>query len=128
MKTIRQTVLIDATPKELYEAILDPKIHAKFTGAKATGSMKPDGKFTAYDGYISGVNLELEENKKIVQQWTSTDFSKDHFTEATFEFLPQERGTKLVFAQKNVPEENYKEIAQGWRDYYWTPLKSWFGQ
>ena len=128
MKTIRQTVLIDATAKELYGAILDPKIHAKFTGAKATGSMKVGGKFTAYDGYISGINLELEENKKIVQQWTSTDFPKDYHTEATFEFLPQERGTKLVFTQKNVPEKNYKDIAQGWRDYYWMPLKAWFGQ
>ena len=106
MKTIRQSILIDATPKELYEAILDPKMHTKFTGAKATGSMEVGGKFTAYDGYISGVNLELEENKKIVQQWTSTDFPKDHMTEVVFEFLPQEHGTKIVFTQKNVPEEN----------------------
>lgn len=126
-KTIKQTVSFKATPAQLYKAILDPKIHSEFTGAKAGGSMKVGGKFTAYDGYISGRNIELETDRKIVQEWTSTDFPKGHKTEVTFEFLPTKTGTKLVFTQTNVPDENYEEIAKGWKDFYWTPLKTMLG-
>ena len=127
MKTIKQKVTFNVTPAQLYEAILDPKIHSKFSGAKATGSMKVGGKFTAWDGYIFGTNLVLEKNKKIVQQWTSTDFPKGHMTEVTFEFLRLAKGTKLVFTHKNVPDENYEDTSQGWKDFYWIPLQTWFG-
>jgi len=127
MKTIRQTISFKSSPHELYEAILDPKIHSKFTGSKATNTMKVGGKFTAYDDYISGTNLVLQKDKKIVQKWTSTDFPKGHFTEVTFEFKPQGKGTKLIFTQTDVPDENYEEIKQGWIDFYWDPMKKMFG-
>jgi activator of HSP90 ATPase len=123
-KTITQTVMFKVQPGQIYEAILDPKIHSKFTGAKATGSMKVGGKFTAYDGYISGKNVELIKDKKIVQEWTSTDFPKGYKTQVTFEFFPAKPGTKLGFTQTGVPDENYADIAQGWIDFYWTPLKA----
>jgi len=127
MATIKQTVIFKASPAQLYEAILDPAIHSKFTGAKATGSAKVGGKFTAYDGYISGVNLELVKDSKIVQEWTSTDFPEGHKTQVTFEFLPVKTGTKLKFTQTNVPGENYADIAKGWEDFYWIPLKAMLG-
>ncbi len=125
-KTIRQSVIINASPHDLYEAILDPKIHSEFTNSKATNTRAVGGKFTAYDGYISGTNLVLEKDKKIVQKWTSTDFPKGHFTEVKFEFRKEGKGTKIIFTQTNVPEENYKEISQGWIEFYWNPLKEMF--
>jgi len=126
MKTVKQTVLIKATPHNLYEAILDPKKHAKFTQSKAANDMKVGDKFSAYDGYISGTNLVLEKDKKIVQRWTCTDFPKGHYSEATFEFKKKGSGTELIFTQTGVPDENYDEILQGWVDFYWNPLKAMF--
>lgn len=126
MKTIRQTVIFNASPHQLYEAILDPEIHSNFTQARATNSRKAGGKFTAYDGYISGINLELDKDKKIVQKWTSTDFPEGHFTEVAFEFKSEGKGTSLMFTQTNVPDKNYKEISKGWKDFYWKPLKKMF--
>jgi activator of HSP90 ATPase len=129
-KTIRQIVLINASPHDLYQAILDPKLHSKFTNSKASGSMKVGGKFTAYGGYISGTNISLEKDKKIVQKWTSADFPKGHYTQVTFEFKAEGKTagkvTNLTFTQYNVPEENYEEIKQGWIDFYWKPLKEMF--
>jgi activator of HSP90 ATPase len=125
-KTIRQTIVLSAAPSQLYETILDPEKHAEFTQAAATNDKKAGGKFTAYDGYISGTNLELVKNRKIVQRWTAADLPKGVFTEVTFEFKKHEKGTELVFTQKNVPEKSYKELTQGWKDYYWKPLKAAF--
>jgi activator of HSP90 ATPase len=126
-KTIKQTIIIKASPHDLYEAILNPKIHSKFTNSKATNTMKVGGKFTAYDGYISGTNLILEKDKKIVQSWTSTDFPKGYFTKVIFEFKAEKNGTKLTFMQENVSDENFEKIKQGWIDFYWEPLKKMFG-
>ncbi len=65
-KTIRQTVTFKASPHEVYEALMNSRRHAKFSGGKARLSRKVGGKFTAYDGYIEGTNLELAPDKKIV--------------------------------------------------------------
>ena len=66
-KSIKQSVTIKASPKEIYDALMDSKKHSKFTGGKANISNKVGGKFTAYDEYCFGTNLELVPNKKIVQ-------------------------------------------------------------
>jgi activator of HSP90 ATPase len=76
--TIKQKTLIPATPDELYEAFIDAKKHSAFTGSKATCDPKIGGAFTAWDGYISGKNLELEKGKKIVQEWVTTDWPDDY--------------------------------------------------
>ena len=127
MKQIKQIVVFKATPEEVYDAVVDAKKHSKFSQSKATNNAKVGGKFTAYDNYISGENLKLEKGKKIVQKWTSTDFPKGHYTEVVFEFKKQGDGTKLIFTQNNVPDENYADIKKGWIEFYWKPMKVTFG-
>ena len=75
--TITQKILIPkVSPKQVYEAYVDPKIHSEFTGSEATGKPVVGGKFTAWDEYISGKFLELEEGKRVVQEWTFDGFSR----------------------------------------------------
>ncbi len=47
-----------------------------------------------------------------------------HYSTVTFQFEAAKSGTHLTFTQTGVPEEQYEDIAQGWRDYYWTPMKA----
>lgn len=68
------TAVIPANPQKIYKAWLNSKEHTAMSGSKATASAKIKGKFTAWDGYISGHNLELQDGKKIVQAWRSTEF------------------------------------------------------
>jgi len=123
MKTIRQSTTFKATPHEVYEALMDSRKHARFTGAKARISHKVGGRFTAYDGYIEGVNLNLVPDKKIVQSWRGSDWPKDHYSKATFSLKKIKNGTHLTFTQSGVPNQYYNDISQGWRDYYWKPMK-----
>jgi activator of HSP90 ATPase len=122
-KTIKQVILFQLTPHELYEMILDPKKHLEFTGAKAKIDRKVHGKFSVWDGYITGENIKLEKDKKIVQRWTCSDLPEGYYTEVAFEFKKAKEGTQLIFTQTKVPLENYKELVQGWKDYYWKPIK-----
>jgi activator of HSP90 ATPase len=122
-KNIRQTVAFKASPHEVYESLMDSRQHAKFTGAKASISRKVGGKFTAYDGYIEGVNLDLVPDEKIVQSWRGSDWPEGHYSRATFSLQQVEGGTRLTFIQTEVPEDQYDSISQGWHDYYWKPMK-----
>jgi activator of HSP90 ATPase len=121
--TIRQSVTFKTNPRVIYEMLMDSRKHAKFTGEKAGISRKAGGKFTAYAGYINGVNLELVQDKKIVQSWRGSDWPEGHYSKVTFSLGKAKNGTRLTFRQSGVPEKHYKDINQGWRDYYWQPMR-----
>ena len=122
-RSIKQAVTIKASPHAVYEALMDSKKHSEFTGGRAVISRKVGGKFTAYDGYAEGVNLELEPDKKIVQSWRASDWPEGLYSQVTFELKNAAGGTRLTFTQTGVPEEFADDVSRGWRDYYWAPLK-----
>ena len=122
-KTIRQSVTFKTSPHVIYDMLMDSRKHAKFTGEKASISRKIGGKFTAYAGYINGVNLNLVQDKTIVQSWRGSDWPKGHHSKVTFSLEKVKSGARLIFRQSGVPEEHYKDIHQGWRDYYWKPMR-----
>jgi activator of HSP90 ATPase len=127
-RDIRQSVRINASPHDVYEALMDSGKHSQLTGSKASISRKTGGRFTAFDGYSEGTNLELVPDRKIVQTWRASDWPEGHYSRVIFSLKGTEYGTFLAFYQKDVPEEQYDDIYQGWKDYYWTPLKKMFGR
>jgi activator of HSP90 ATPase len=122
-KTIRQSTTFRATPHEVYEMLIDSRKHTRLTGEKAKISRAIGGRFTAYDGYISGVNLALTPDRQIVQSWRGSDWPEGHFSKATFSLAEVRGGTRLTFRQSGVPEDQYEDIKEGWRDYYWKPMR-----
>jgi activator of HSP90 ATPase len=123
-KTVRQVVTFKAAPKDVYEALMDQKKHARFSGAPAKISRKVGGLFSAYHGFCMGVQLELVENKKIVQAWRAKDWPEEHLSTATF-LLEKIAGggTKLTFTQSGVPENQAPHMKTGWSEHYWVPMK-----
>ena len=126
-KTIRQTIILAAQPAEVYDTLLKAGKHAAFTGAKATCSARIGGRFTAYDGYIFGKILELEEGRRILQEWQTTEWPPDA-PPSIVEFIIEKKGdgAKLTMVHTNVPAEQADDYRQGWIDYYWNPLKQYF--
>lgn len=124
-KLLRQSVTIYASPHDVYEALMDSKKHTKFTGQKAVVSRKVGGKFVVYGG-LSGVNLELAPDKKIVQSWRCEmeDWPKGHHSKITFSLKKVKGGTRLSFTQSGLPVKSYKPMQQGWKQYYWEPMKA----
>ena len=130
MATITQKVIIPkVSPKQVYEAYIDPKKHSAFTGSKATGKPVVGGKFTAWDKYIFGKYIELDGEKRVVQDWTTTDWQEGYPAsklELTFCEVPQ--GTEIAMMHSNVPKSQADEIKQGWKEFYWDPLKRYFNK
>jgi uncharacterized protein YndB with AHSA1/START domain len=125
--TIEQTVLFDASPEDVYDALLDPKKHSAFTGSPATTSARKGATFTAWDGYITGKNLELARGKKIVQEWRTTEWP-DGYPVSRLELTLTEKkgGTELEMVHSKVPAEQVADYSSGWKSAYWDPLKEYF--
>ena len=126
-ETIRQKAKVPAEPTEVYEAFVDAKKHSAFTGSKATGDGRVGSKFTAWDGYISGKNIELEPGKRIVQEWVTSEWPED-FPPSRLEltFKKVKGGTEISMVHSDVPVEQAGELKEGWTEFYWKPLKDYF--
>jgi len=125
-RTIRQTVFFEASPHDVYETLMDSRKHAKFTGGKCTIVRKVGGKIDIYDGYITGENVELVQDKKIAQLWKPDEgdcWPSDHFSKATFALKAEKRGTQLTFTQSGVPVDCGDRFDTGWQEHYWAPMK-----
>ena len=126
---IKQRAFIPASPEDIYEAFLNPELHSAFTGAHATCERRVGGKFTSWDGYIAGTNLKLENGRRIVQEWQTTEWPegyKPSILEVTFK--ERTKGTEVQLVQTNVPANQAKNYEQGWKEYYWRPLKKYFAR
>jgi len=125
--SIRQRRLIPAAPEEVYDAFVNAQKHTEFTGAKATCDAKVGGRFTAWDGYITGRNLELKPGKSIVQEWTTTEWP-DGSPPSRVEFTFARKGaaTEVAMVHSNVPASQAGSYREGWTAYYWKPLKEYF--
>jgi len=126
-KSIRQTATFDATPDKIYNLIMDEKKHAEFTGSKATISKEPNGKFSVFDGYCQGYNIELVEGKKIIQAWHFAEdgWPDDHFSICNFELEQDGDKTRLKFLQTNIPEHKVETLKDGWKQFYWAGIKTY---
>jgi activator of HSP90 ATPase len=125
-EVIKQTIVFKATPHEVYEALMDSKQHAAFTGGKANISREVGGTYSAFDDYIAGKNIELVPDKKIVQDWRAVDWPEGYFSRITFEFTAVPEGTRMEFTHADLPEGTVDEFTQGWIENYWEPMKTFF--
>jgi activator of HSP90 ATPase len=123
-KIVTHEVFLNATPHNVFEAYLDEKQHAEFTGAPAKIERKAGGRFTAYGEHLSGTTEEIEQDRRIVQAWRAQDWPAGHLSQLTLIFNPihDGRGTQLSMVQTSVPAEKYESINSGWRTHYWTKL------
>jgi activator of HSP90 ATPase len=120
--------VIPATPQEIYDAWLDSEGHINMTGGGATASAELGARYTAWDGYITGENIELESPKRIVQTWRSSEFpigTNDSRLEIVLDEV--DGGTKVTFRHSQIPDGWGDSYKQGWFDHYYEPMKAYFG-
>jgi activator of HSP90 ATPase len=122
-KNIHQAVVIKAPPRSVYRALMDSRQHSRITGSKVVIAAKAGGAFSMWDGGIHGITLLLVPDAKIVQAWRSEEWPKDHYSIVTFSLQKSGNNTRLAFDQYGVPIKNCKSISEGWKTYYWKPMK-----
>lgn len=120
---IFQVVELDCQPAEVYKALTDEKLHAKFTNMKAKIDCRIGGQFNTTDGESFGYIVFLEQDKTLVMAWSHKSFTPGFFSTVHIDLEPFEGGTRLNFNHLGVPEEHSGWLTEGWKRIYWEPLK-----
>lgn len=123
MKIIDQTYEIKAIISDVWDALTDPKIIDGWGGGPA--EMKPEigFEFKLWGGDIHGKNVEVIPNKLLVQEWINVDWDKPSI--AKFELSEKDAVTTIHLIHSDVPEEEFDDIADGWKSYYLGEIKSY---
>jgi activator of HSP90 ATPase len=115
-----------AKRKQLYKAWLNSKKHTAMTGGEAKVSKKIGASFSAWDGYIQGINLVLEPKKRIVQNWRTSEFEEnEENSQVEILFKKVKKGTEVKIIHTNLPAHG-EQYRQGWIDHYFTPMMEYF--
>lgn len=124
--TIRQEVILEASPKRIYDTLLDAKRFSEFTGgAPAEIDPKAGGAFSCFGGMITGRNIEMSPNRRIVQAWRAGNWPEGAYSIVKFEIEAEGTGSKLTLEHSAFPEGRAQHLEGGWHKMYWEPLKKY---
>lgn len=126
VNNLRQTATVAGSPHDVFELLVDSEMHAMFSGASAELERKAGGKFSHYDGSLTGFVLDLKKDRRIVLAWRSSGWPEGSYSIAQFNLKKVKGGTQIEFLQYGIPSSDFKDISEGWRQYYWAPIKAYF--
>ena len=114
----------EASPEEIFNAWMDSEKHsAMIDGESIIG--KED--YSAWNGYITGKNLEIVPFQKIKQSWRTSEFpeeQEDSIIEIELVPIGNSR-TKFTLYHYNLSDTDM-QYKQGWMDYYFVPMEKYF--
>ena len=123
---IHQEVVIPASPAKVYAALTEAKAFAAFTGgAPAEIDAHAGGAFTLFGGRVTGFNVDLDPNRRVVQVWRAGNWDAGQFSLVRFDLSAKGNGTKVVFDQAGHPPAAAEHLAAGWAQMYWEPLAAY---
>ncbi|XP_014511146.1 activator of 90 kDa heat shock protein ATPase homolog [Vigna radiata var. radiata] len=133
-KTINLTERFNCRAKDLFEILMDENRWRGFTHSNAKISKEVGGEFCIFDGSVTGVNLELQEGKLIVQRWRFGSWLDGIQSTVRIVFEEPDSGVTVVkLTHSDVPEEDrygnatvVENTERGWRDLIFQRIRAMF--
>ena len=123
---IHHEISMHTTPQRIFAALTDENQFAELTGASAEIDLAPGGRFSCFDGMITGLTLEALPGVRLVQAWRVGNWSEGIYSVVKFEFeIVNDSETKLIFDHTGFPDEHRDHLDEGWHERYWQPMKSY---
>jgi activator of HSP90 ATPase len=140
-ETIHQEIGFAASRERVYKALTSSEQFDAVTRLSDAVSLvtAPDAKktfisdavagvITLFGGYITGWNLELLRNERLVQVWRARSWDPGDYSIAKFALVADGAGTKLLFDHRGFPEGQGGHLASGWYTHYWDPMAKFLSQ
>lgn len=122
METTRLAVAatLSAPPEDVFDILMSSEKHSELTGA--TSSIEPEvgGRFSYFDGGVSGVLEDVEPHRRIVQTLRAADWPEGHRTSVTCRLEPLADGqrTQVQVLEEAVPADHLDDVLAGWQGYW----------
>ena len=126
--SLHQEIGLSASPKRIYQILLDSKLFSDFSGEPAQIGKKEGDSFSMFGGVIVGRNIELAPDQRIVQAWRPTHWSAGVYSIVRFELKAQGAETALILDHTGFPEGDFASLNYGWKLKYWDPLKKYLAK
>lgn len=118
---------LSAEREKVFKAWLSSDGHSAMTGSPARIEPRVGGKFSAWDGYITGKTLELKPYSRIVQAWRTSEFEEsDPDSRVEIELEAVKGGTRLTLTHSNIPAGQAESYKSGWEEWYFSPMQEYF--
>jgi activator of HSP90 ATPase len=124
MKTFKKIFKINAEPSDIYSALTNPNTIELWSGYSAKMSTEPGSEFSLWEGDITGKNLEFISDRKVVQEWYFGDQPEKSIV--TINITPDGENSQVTVEHSNIPDEDFTDISEGWREYYMEAIKNFF--
>ncbi|HEX2968822.1 MAG TPA: SRPBCC domain-containing protein [Bacteroidales bacterium] len=124
MKTFSKTFRINTEPSDVYAALTNPYTIELWSGYPAVMSTEPGSEFSLWEGDITGKNIEFIPDRKVVQEWYFGDQKEKSIV--TITIMPENGNSIVKVEQSNIPDADFNDIAEGWREYYMGAIMSFF--
>jgi activator of HSP90 ATPase len=124
MKTFKKTFKINAEPSDIYSALTNPNTIELWSGYPAKMSTESGSEFSLWEGDITGKNLEFIPDRKVVQEWYFGDQPEKSIV--TISITPDGENSQVTIEHSNIPDEDFTDISEGWREYYMEAIKNFF--
>jgi activator of HSP90 ATPase len=124
MKTFKKTFRINAEPSDVYSAITNPFTIELWSGYPAVMTAEPGTEFSLWEGDITGMNIEFVPDRKIVQEWYFGEQPEKSIV--TISIFPDKQNSSVTVEHSNIPDEDFDDIAEGWREYYFGAIINFF--
>lgn len=129
--TVTATDEFRTTAEELFQTFTDPQRIAAFTRSapQLFEGAKPGGKFSIFDGNVSGEFVTLEQPRKIVQKWRLAQWPEGHMSsqEIVFDQNDSDKVTNTRVTWTGVPVGQEEVVKRNWEGYYIRSIKQTFG-
>lgn len=144
--SIHQQVTIPAGRREIYAILADAAALSALCGMGGTAGRAEGAEFTAFNGHVTGRQVELVPGCRIVQAWRFPDWAPGTYTIVRFTVerdnsniagSDADEATILTIDQDGYPDGAdalgchqtwHDHLDEGWRMFYLTPLARHFAE
>lgn len=127
MPDFKKYYTINAEPALIYLALTTEITIELWTGAAASMQAIEGTEFTMFGENICGKIIELQKDKKIVQQWYFDGEAHESIVTIKLHSIKSDK-TSVELIHTNIPQEVFEEMKQGWDDMYFGALTDFFSE
>jgi uncharacterized protein YndB with AHSA1/START domain len=133
--SIHHQAAIAADPAQVYELLADAGALSALSGMSGQAGRSAGAEFSAFDGHVTGRQIELEQGRRIVQAWRFPVWDDGRYSIVRFTLEPEDGGTVLVIEQDGEPDDLdslgchltwHEHLDANWPMFYLTPLTKHF--
>jgi activator of HSP90 ATPase len=124
--SIHQQATIPADPRRVYQVLADAEALSALSGKGGKAARTEGEEFAAFDGNVTGRQIELVPGTRIVQAWRFPRWEPGQYSLVTFTLTAVDGGTRLTIDQHGEPGDWHDHIAANWPTFYLTPLTEYF--